>query len=153
MRVIRTIGVSLVTMLVAASCGGDGVATGDEDPCSLVDATTVAESFGGESASGMAGNARNCSFTITNGIVPNVDVFHYGASSAWESTREGFEDNRGGTTDVSGVGDEAFHPNDRGPTEIVVRSGDIIFSVSVFLLKGPEVEAAILDLAGEIADR
>lgn len=50
------------------------------------------------------------------------------------------------------VGDEAYQPNDVGPYEIVVRSGDIIFAVAVQEgLGGPDIEAAILGLAGAIA--
>jgi hypothetical protein len=46
---------------------------------------------------------------------------------------------------------EMFQPNDVGPYEIVVLWGDIIFSVAVQSGGGgPEVEAAILELAGEI---
>jgi hypothetical protein len=53
---------------------------------------------------------------------------------------------------VAGVGEEAYHPNDVGPYEIVVRSGDVVFAVAVQSGPGgPEVEAAILELAGVIA--
>jgi hypothetical protein len=63
----------------------------------------------------------------------------------------GYEDNRGGVTAVD-VGDEAYQPNDVGPYEIVVRSGDIIFAVAVQEgLGDPDIEAAILGLAGAIA--
>jgi hypothetical protein len=66
--------------------------------------------------------------------------------------KTGYEENRGGVTDVPGVGDEAYQPNDAGPYEIVVRAGDVIFAVAVQTGSGgPEVEAALLDLAGAIA--
>ena len=79
-------------------------------------------------------------------------MFHYGPSSQWDGVKSGYEDNRGGVTDVAGIGDEAYQPNDVGPYEIVVRSGDVIFAVAVQTgTGGPEVEAAILDLAGVIA--
>jgi hypothetical protein len=55
-------------------------------------------------------------------------------------------------TEVPGVGDEAFQPNDVGPYEIVVKNLDIIYSVAVQSGgEGPEVEAAILELATSIA--
>jgi hypothetical protein len=54
-------------------------------------------------------------------------------------------------TEVPGVGEDAFQPNDAAPYEIVVRYLDIIYSVAVFSGGGPEVEAAILELASAIA--
>jgi hypothetical protein len=117
-----------------------------------VPAGTVAAVFGGASASGEPGIARNCTFTIEGGLAPTVEVFHYGSSADWEGVKAGYEENRGGVTAVDGVGEEAFQPNDVGPYEVVVRSGDIIFAVAVQTGGGgPEVEAAILELAGEIA--
>ena len=89
----------------------------------------------------------NCTFTLVDGLVPTVEVFHYGSSAYWEGVKAGFEENRGGVTEVPGVGEEAFQPNDAGPYEIVVRYLDIIYSVAVFSGGGPEVEAAILELA------
>lgn len=122
-----------------------------DDPCSLATPETVAEAFGAASASGEAGVARNCHFTIDGGVAPSVEVFHYGSSASWDGVKQGYEDNRGGVTAVA-VGEEAYQPNDVGPYEIVVRSGDVIFAVAVQQgLGGPEVEAAILDLAGAIA--
>jgi hypothetical protein len=53
---------------------------------------------------------------------------------------------------VSGIGEEAFQPNDVGPYEIVVRYLDIVYAVAVQSgVGGPEVEAAIQELAGAIA--
>jgi hypothetical protein len=53
---------------------------------------------------------------------------------------------------VPGIGEEAFQPNDVGPYEIVVRYLDIIYAVAVQSGDGgPEVEAAIQELAGAIA--
>ena len=123
-----------------------------DDPCALVTPEEVAAVFAAGSASGEAGVARNCSFALVDGLAPSVEVFHYGSSSAWDGIRSGYEDNRGGITDVAAVGEEAYHPNDVGPYEIVVRSGDVVFAVAV--QSGPggaDVEAAILVLAGVIA--
>ncbi|HEX6145242.1 MAG TPA: hypothetical protein VF083_00600 [Acidimicrobiia bacterium] len=126
--------------------------TAADDPCALATPEEVASAFAATSASGEEGIARNCSFTIVGGVAPSVEVFHYGSSSQWDGVKSGYEDNRGGVTDVAGIGDEAYHPNDVGPYEIVVRSGDVIFAVAVQTgTGGPEVEAAILDLAGAIA--
>jgi hypothetical protein len=133
----------------ATSTVGETVA---EDPCALVTPEEVASAFAASSATGEAGIARNCSFTIVDGVASSVEVFHYGSSSQWDGVKSGYEDNRGGVTDVAGIGDEAYQPNDVGPYEIVVRSGDVIFAVAVQTgTGGPEVEAAILDLAGVIA--
>jgi hypothetical protein len=123
-----------------------------EDPCALATPEEVAAAFGATSASGEPGIARNCTFTIEGGLVSTVEVFHYGSSADWAGVKAGYEENRGGVTAVEGVGEEAYQPNDVGPYEIVVRSGDIIFAVAVQTGGGgPEVEAAILELAGEIA--
>jgi hypothetical protein len=85
-----------------------------------------------------------------DGLAPSVEVFHYGSSSQWDGVKAGFEENRGGVTEVSGMV-EMFQPNDVEPYEIVVLWGDIIFFVAVQSGGGgPEVEAAILELAGEI---
>ena len=122
-----------------------------DDPCALATPEQVATAFGATEASGEAGIARNCSYTIVGGIAPTVEVFHYG-SSQWEGVKMGYEENRGGVTAVDGVGEEAYNPNDVGPYELVVRSGDVIFAVAVQTGGGgPEVEAAIVDLAGAIA--
>jgi hypothetical protein len=120
--------------------------------CALVPAGTVASIFAAASASGEPGIARNCTFTLVDGLAPTVEVFHYGSSTDWDGVKAGFEENRGGVTEVPGVGDEAFQPNDVGPYEIVVRYLDIIYSVAVQTGGGgPEVEAAILELATAIA--
>jgi hypothetical protein len=142
-----------VSTVVEASTTSAAVESeADDDPCSLVTSEVVAASFGGTSASGEPGVVRNCSFTIVDGVVTPVEVFHYGSSSGWDEVKSGYEENRGGVTEVPGVGDEAYQPNDVGPYEIVVRSGDVIFAVAVQTGSGgPDVEAALLDLAGVIA--
>jgi hypothetical protein len=118
----------------------------------LVSAEAVAEVFGGTSATGTPGQFRNCTFTIEGGVAPTVEVFYYGLASDWDGVLAGYEENRGGITEVSGVGDEAFYPEDAGPYELVVRSGDTLFAVAVQSGGGgPEVEEAIVALAGEIA--
>jgi len=123
-----------------------------DDPCALVTPEEVAAVFAAASASGEAGVARNCSFTLVDGLAPSVEVFHYGSSSGWDGIKGGYEDNRGGVTDVAGIGEGAYHPNDVGPYEIVVQSGDVVFAVAVQSGSGgPEVETAILELAGVIA--
>jgi hypothetical protein len=140
----------VTTTIAVGTTASTGESTGME--CGLVPAGTVAAVFGGASASGEPGVARNCTFTIEGGLVPTVEVFHYGSSADWDGVKAGYEENRGGVTAVEGVGEEAYQPNDVGPYEIVVRSGDIIFAVAVQTGGGgPEVEAAILELAGEIA--
>ncbi|MDF2729788.1 MAG: hypothetical protein K0T01_1574 [Acidimicrobiia bacterium] len=131
------------------SAAGEAVA--GEDPCVLVPAETVASIFVATSASAAPGIARQCTFTLVDGLVPTVEVFHYGSSTNWEEVRAGFEENRSGVTEVPGVGEDAFQPNDAAPYEIVVRYLDIIYSVAVFSGGGPEVEAAILELASAIA--
>jgi hypothetical protein len=171
---------TMALCLVMLSCAGDtdttaggtqadeGVTSGDastsveattpvadpsgEDPCALVTPEQVAAAFGATSASGEPGIARNCTFTIEGGLAPTVEVFHYGSSGSWEGVKAGYEDNRGPLAAVEGLGEEAFHPGDVGPYEVVVRAGDVIFAVAVQTGGGgPEVEAAIIELAGEIA--
>jgi hypothetical protein len=129
------------------------VAGSEEDPCALATPEQVAAAFGGTSASGAPGLApRTCTYTVVGGVTPTVDVFHFGASEHWDDVKIGYVENRGGTTEVTGVGEEAYNPNDAGPYELVVRSDDVIFAVAVLSGSGgPEVEAAILELAGEIA--
>ena len=64
--------------------------------------------------------------------------------------KAGFEENRG-VTEVPGVGDEAFQPNDVGPYEIVVSISTSSTRSRCRAGDGPEVEAAILELATSIA--
>jgi hypothetical protein len=111
--------------------------------------------FGGTVAEGSEGEARNCSFSIEGGAVSTVSIFSFGAASGWDGTREGHVDNRGGVTDMSGIGDGAFHPNDSGPIEVVVQAGGEIFAISVFnafIEPPPETSDLVSELAQEIAD-
>lgn len=155
----------------AIGCGGDGGPGGSgasggsgngltdaERACQLTDAATVTEVFEGTASDGAPGAARNCRFEITGGEAESVSVFFFGADSSWDGLRQGFEDNRGGTTDVSGIGDEAFYPNDVGPSSLVVRANGIAFQVSPLLgitfpasLPSAALEADVADLARTIA--
>jgi hypothetical protein len=115
----------------------------------------VTAAFGVPASEGMQGNARNCGFDLTGAEAESVDVFYFGEDSGWESIREGYEDNRGGTTDVPGVGEEAFYPNDNGPTELVVRANGIVFAVSAFVFfsePSAALAADVAELAQAIAD-
>lgn len=140
--------------------GGSGNGLTDaERACQLTDAATVTATFEGTASEGVPGDARNCRFEITGGEAQSVSVFFFGADSSWDGVRQGFEDNRGGTTDVSGIGDEAFYPNDVGPSSLVVRANGIIFEVSPLLattfppsLPSAALEADVADLARTIAD-
>jgi hypothetical protein len=141
-----------VTTVDAASTTVAPQTGSGDDPCALVSAETVAEAFGGTSAEGVPGPARNCSFTVEGGIAPTVEVFHFGSAADWDGVKAGYEENRGGVTAVSGVGEDAYQPNDVGPYELVVRTDDVIFAVAVQSGGGgPEVEGAIVALANEIA--
>jgi len=138
--------------------GGDG-GDGDGEPgvqaCDLADADMVTAVFEGTAGAGEPGVARNCSFEITGGDVQAVDVFYYGDTADWDGIRGGFENNRGGTTDVSGIGEAAFFPNDTGPTELVVRTDSIVFAITVFVFfedPPPGVEDDVAALAQAIID-
>lgn len=146
--------------IVLVGCSGsdstDGVSGGAiASPCDLADAALVSQFFIGTVADGVEGSARNCSFAITGGEVGSVDVYYFGEASGWDGTKSGFEANRGGVTDVDGIGDAAYYPNDRGPRELVVQSGGEIFAVTVFTGPGETsdaVNASVAGLAGAIAD-
>ena len=141
-------------LTVFAACGGEDD-SGISTPCDLADAELVGSVFGGTVAEGVEGEARDCSFAIEGGSVFSVGVFYYGSADGWDSTRQGFEDNRGGVTDVEGIGDEAFFPGDFGARELVVRSGGEIFSVTVFSgFEEPTAEVinGVADLSKAIAD-
>jgi len=142
--------------LAACGGGGDGASGGDiGSPCDLVDASEVESVFGPTVSDGVEGEARNCSFGHDPGPVTSIDVYYFGGADGWDGTRSGFEDNRGGTTDLAGIGDEAFHPNDTGPQELVVRAGGEIFAITVFtsLFEDPDpaVAVAVAELATLIA--
>lgn len=148
MRRLCVLAASLALAVMA--CSGDGGGSELASACDLADAALVGESFNGDVAEGVEGTSRNCTFDITGGDVVSVSVFYYGTDDGWEGTRSGFEANRGGTTDVAGVGDEAFHPNDVGPSEIVARAGGQIYSVTVFA-GFTEPTQAVLDSVSSLA--
>ena len=140
----------------AASASGVGDGTAGTDPCNLATPEMVAAAFDGSSSPGVPGTARNCTFAVTGGSVPNVDVFYvdvfyYGTAAEWDGIRDGFESKRGGTTDVPGIGSGAFHPNDAGPTELVIMAGDTVYSVSAGSGASNEVNADVAELATAIA--
>lgn len=140
--------------------GGTGSGLTDaERACQLTDAATVTSIFEGTASEGVPGPARNCRFEITGGEATSVSVFYFGPDSGWEGTRQGFDDNLGGTTDVPGIGDEAFFANDSGPSSLVVRANGIIFEVSPLIpitippsVPSTALEAAVADLARTIAN-
>lgn len=142
---------SLTIVLIAAACGGDSGGGGDvSSPCDLADGALVQSVFGGTVAEGTEGVARNCSFEIEGGPVESIDVFWFGPASGWDGTREGFVNNRGGVTDISGIGDEAFYPNDAGPDEIVAHAGGETFAITVF--NGfTELPAGTSDMVSDLA--
>lgn len=146
----------MAALLIATACGGGGANI--DSPCDLADAALVQTYFEGTVADGAEGIARNCEFAIEGGLVDDVDVFDFGTDDRWDGTRSGFEDNRGGTTDVSGIGDEAFYPNDSGPTSLVVRAGGRIFEIDgglgAFAQEEPSQQLieAVANLAAAIAD-
>ncbi|MGB8331957.1 MAG: hypothetical protein WCE62_17660 [Polyangiales bacterium] len=112
--------------------------------------------FGVTASEGVPGNASNCEFDTPGGETGSVNVFYFGDDSGWEATRNGYEMNRGGTTDVPGVGEEAFYPNDFGPTELVVRANGIVFAVSAFTFfsePSAALAADVAELAQAIAER
>jgi len=156
--------------LLQAGCGGDSDggdgadgdgADGDDssddgsgDPgvmaCELADAELVMGVFEGTSADGMPGTSRNCRFEITGGQVQTVNVYYYGPADDWDGVRQGYDANRGGTTDVPGIGNAAYYPNDRGPLELVVQTDQVIFALSVFVF-APETPPGVEDDVAELA--
>lgn len=146
----------IAALLVATACGGGADI---DSPCDLADAVLVQSFFGGTVADGIEGDARNCDFAIAGGLVEDIDVFDFGTDDGWAGTRSGFEDNLGGTTDVLGLGDEAFYANDSGPASLVVRAGGRIFEVDgrlgIFVQDEPSQELieAVANLASAIADK
>ncbi|HEX9854139.1 MAG TPA: hypothetical protein VGC47_02390 [Acidimicrobiia bacterium] len=152
----RSMATLLLGTALAACGGGDGGGADIDSPCDLADAAMVQEAFGGTVAAGVEGGARNCEFEISGGPVESLSVFHFGEASSFDGVRSGFEDNRGGTTDVAGIGDEAFYPNDRGPIEIVASADGEIFAVSVFVFFSDPpagTDGMVADLSRAIVSR
>lgn len=156
----------IVALLQGGACSGDPDdgrdVDGDEgrrDPsrraCDLVDAEMVMATFEGTADDGAPGIARNCEFLITGGQVETVSVYYFGVAEDWDGIREGYDENRGGTTDVEGIGNAAFYPNDRGRVELVVRTDDIVFALWVFVYPAdtpPGVPEDVVALAQAIVD-
>jgi len=156
----------IVSVICCAGCGdsaGNGEGTGGsggsdnglsdaERACQLADADMVTAAFEGTAGEGMPDIARNCRFELTGGEVVAVSVFFFGDAANWEGVRQGYQDNFGGTTDVSGLGEEAFYPNDFGPYSLVVRSNGIIFSVSVSVAFIAMPSAALADSVRDLAE-
>jgi hypothetical protein len=166
---------ALVGLLLLASCGGDDASTTttttsdgttlaevttttgdggftDVDPCGLATPEMVSAAFGGVASAGEPGGLPSiCNYTIDGGSSSSVAVFYYGTAPNWDGIRSGFEANRDGTTDVAGIGEAAYYPNDAGPTELVVLSGDVVFSVSAGFGESDEVNADVAELATAIA--
>jgi hypothetical protein len=139
--------------------GGAGGPTPGEQACEIVDADMVTAAFEGTASEGVPQDDASCEFELTGGgVVDDVDVFFFGDDSSWASSRGGFEEFRGGTTDVLGIGDEAFYPNDTGPTSLVVRARGFIFSVVArfnlgpFDMLPPTVAEDVAELARAIAE-
>jgi hypothetical protein len=141
-------GSSVTSSPVADATTGDG---GAPDPCDLATADMVAAAFGGTASDGQPGIARNCGYEIDGGATSRVDLYYYGTAGQWDGIRVGFEANRGGTTDLAGIGDIAFYPNDAGPTELVILAGDVVYSVSAGFNAGAVVDAGVAALALAIA--
>jgi len=142
-----------LVLVCLGACGDDGEIS---SPCDLADAEMVEASFAGTVSEGVEGEFFNCDFAVEGGPVFSVTVFDYGDADGWDSTRQGFVDNRSGVTDIDGLGDRAFYPNDTGTRELVAEAGGRIFSVTVFSgLDEPTAEAVagIADLSAAIAER
>jgi hypothetical protein len=121
--------------------------------CDLTEPDLVASVFGGTGGGEEPGVARNCSYPLQGGTVDQIEIYYFGTASEWDGVKQGYSDNRGPLTDVTGVGTEAFYPGDVGELEIVVRAGDVIFAVGLGLgLTAPdEVGGRIRELAEQIA--
>ncbi len=119
-----------MALIAIVACGGGGNEV--SSPCDLADAGMVQTAMGGTVTDGVEGEFLNCDFDIEAGSALGVSVYDYGNDNGWEGPRQGFVDNRGGVTDVENIGEAAFYPNDAGPSELVVRAGGRIFSVTAF---------------------
>lgn len=151
----------VVIAVIALACGNGEASSGGADvsgtvdsACELADAAMVQQVFGGTVSQGVEGPGRDCNFQITNGPVDNVQVFEFGPAAQFDGVRSGYEDNRGGTTDVAGVGEEAFFPGDVGPVTVVVKASGQVFAVDAsdaFAEEPPGTDQMVADLARAIA--
>jgi hypothetical protein len=168
-RAVGRAAVMLAGILLLAACGAsedpptqgtgatpgpstvsDGAAGGGVGgACDLTEPAEVAEVFGGTVGSEEPGIARNCTYAVQGPNGTTVAVYYYGDRAIWSGMKSGYADNRGPLTDVAGVGDEAFHPNDAGPLELVVLAGDVAFAVGI--VDGKGTAAQVKELAKRIA--
>lgn len=129
---------------------------GDLGPCAIADTEMVKAAFGGTVEKGIEGYADNCTYWIAGGAgsVSKVDVFHLGPADEWEEIRQRHEDTAGGTTEVNGIGDRAFHPGYHGVRDIIFQTGGEVYSIVAFGGATPEqlekVGPAVLLLASMI---
>lgn len=145
-----------ICVLCFAGCGDGAAGNENLSPCDLANAAMVTAAFEGTAAEGVPGSNQDCRFAITAGEVNFVRVFYFGNPSVWDEVRRGYEDNRGGTTDVAGLGEVAFYPNDAGPAELVVRTANFNFAVAAGETFTPQPASVLADareLAQMIASR
>lgn len=167
---MRSVLVFTVVALVLAACGdgsvseepdgaakaGGGLDIPVDDACLLADAEMVQDAFGGTVAPGYEGSGYACVFEISNGPVEDVRVGEAGLASTFDGVRSGYHDNFEGSTDVPGIGDEAFYPNLIGPLNLVVTSAGQNFTVNAhdsFSEAPPGTEEMVADLARAIVSR
>jgi hypothetical protein len=127
-----------------------------DDACLLADAEMVQEVFGGTVAPGYEGPGYACVFEISGGPVEDVRVGEAGPASTFEGVRSGWHDNFEGTTDVPGIGDEAFYPNLIGPLTLIVSAAGQNFTIDAddaFSEAPPGIEEMVADLARAIVAR
>lgn len=127
-----------------------------DDACLLADAEMVQEAFGGTVAPGYEGAGYACVFEISGGPVEDVRVREAGPASSFDGVRSGYHDNFEGSTDVPGIGDEAFYPNLIGPLTLVVSAAGQNFTVDAhdsFSEAPPGTEEMVADLARAIVAR
>jgi hypothetical protein len=146
-----------------AACGSDGdggggsVDQGDMEAvaaaaCDLTEPEVVVEAFGGTADGETEGTARNCTYALQGADASQIDVFHFGPASDWDTQRSSFDANDGPVTDVAGVGEEAFTPASGGSNAVVVRAGDVIFEVVAYPNDpAADLSAQVHDLANRIA--
>lgn len=127
-----------------------------DDACQLADAEMVQEVFGGTVAPGYEGPGYACVFEISGGPVEDVRVGEAGPASSFDGVRSGWHDNFEGTTDVPGIGDEAFYPNLIGPLTLIVSAAGQNFTIDAddaFSEAPPGIEEMVADLARAIVAR
>ena len=145
----------------AASNGGspDGSTPSGTAPCDLATKADVESAFGATAAEGKPGvTPRSCEFVLSDVPVDSVHVYLYSTNAAVEANgiRQGYVDNRGGVTDVPGIGDSAYTPNDNTNYELVVQKRNVVFGVQTIDITQPrenDPSSKIRALAVTIAGR